>query len=441
MVTTKRWRPALVAGAAAVLVALSVGAAIGQSLDDFEGDPIRYSASKPVDPVAKLQERLDRGEAALRYEPTHGYLKAILQALKIPVASQTLVFSKTSFQRDRISPQTPRALYFNDHTYIGWVQGGSVVELSTVDPQLGGVFYTLSQEPDARPKFVRQTHECLSCHSSALTKGVPGHIVRSVFTDGAGFPILQAGTFITTDESPWEERWGGWYATGKAGSMRHMGNLIVHSAKQAESPDLSAGANVTDLRRRLDVRPYLSPHSDLAALSVLEHQTYLHNLIARATYETRRALHYEQLLNRELGRAPNFRSESTLSRVKSVAEPLVRALLFSKEAPLAAPIAGSSPFTKEFAAQGPRDPQGRSLRELDLRKRLFRYPCSYLVYSEAFGALPPLAKEYVYRRLWEVLDGRDTSPEFAHLTAPDRAAVLQILEATKPDFAAFKPKA
>jgi hypothetical protein len=211
----------------------------------------------------------------------------------------------------------------------------------------------------------------------------------------------------------------------------------VKDQAQAEALDRSAGSNITDLRRYFDTSAYLSPHSDLVALSVLQHQTHLHNLIARASYETRKALWYEQTLNRELNRGADYRSDSTVSRIKSVAEPLTRALLFSSEARLQGPIAGTSTFAKEFAARGPFDHQKRSLRQFDLKTRLFRYPCSYLIYSEAFDALPPEAKEYVYRRLQEVLTAAEPPKEYAHLTPTDRTAILQILRDTKPEFAVY----
>jgi hypothetical protein len=259
--------------------------------------------------------------------------------------------------------------------------------------------------------------------------------MRSVFSDPAGFPILPAGTFITTDQSPMKERWGGWYVTGTHGQQLHLGNQVVRDVEHAESMDLSKGANIKDLRAFIETSTYPVRHSDIVALMVIEHQGHVQNLITRANYQTRIALDYEQALNKELGRKLTGHSESTLSRVKSVAEPLTQALLFVKEAPLTDAVAGTSGFAAEFAAQGPKDLQGRSLRELDLKRRLFRYPCSYLIYSEAFDALPPLAKEYVYRRLWQVLNGEEKGPEFAHLTGADRKAVLEILLETKPDFA------
>lgn len=430
-----RFLAVLVGGLATL--ATSLGFAF--SGDDFEEAPIRYSQTQPTDAVSRLQKQLGAGAVRLQADAAHGYLPAVLRELKVPVSSQVLVFSKTSFQSGLISPRTPRALYFNDDVYVGWVQGGPVLEFSVADPQLGAVFYTLDQSR-AAPAFTRQTYECLSCHSSTLTGGVPGHTVRSVFPGRDGLPVYSAGTYITRDDSPLPQRWGGWYVTGTHGRQYHMGNLTVKDQEQADSLDRSAGANVTDLRRFFDTGAYLSPHSDLVALMVLQHQTHLHNLITKASYETRRALSYEQLLNRELAREQGFRSESTTRRIKSVAEPLVRGLLFSGEAPLLQPIAGTSRFSVEFAGRGPWDSQKRSLRQFNLKQRLFRYPCSYLIYSEAFAALPAPAKEYVFGRLQEILTGKDQSREFAHLTAADRQAILEILRATKPDFAEWSTR-
>lgn len=430
---TRRWL-ALCGVLAALAPALASARAAN---DDFDADPIRYSASQPHDPVARLQERIDRGEVQLQYDDARGYLPAVLKALGVPVSSQMLVFSKTSFQRERISPLSPRALYFNDGAYVGWVQGGPVLELSAVDPQLGAVFYLLSQDPTGRPKFVRQGYECLSCHASSMTKGVPGHVMRSVYPARDGQPVLAAGTFLTRDESPMRERWGGWYVTGSHGSQRHLGNITVSNADDMQGLDLAPSGNARDLRRWVDSSPYLTGHSDIVALMVLAHQAEVQNLITRANYETRRALSYEQALNHDLARPADYRSESTTSRIRSVAEPLARALLFVKEAPLTAPVEGTSGYTAEFPKAGPRDPRGRSLRDFDLKRRLFRYPCSYLIYSPEFDALPAPAKQMVYQRLREVLSGKDTSPDFAHLSTTDREAILEILRATKPDLAAF----
>ncbi|MFN0051895.1 MAG: hypothetical protein ACKV0T_06870 [Planctomycetales bacterium] len=398
-------------------------------------EPIRYSSPEVHDPIARLQERLDRGDAVLKFDRQHGYLRSVLELLEVSVSSQGLVYSKTSFQRDRISPETPRAVYFGDDVYLGWVQYGEVVEVSAVDPQKGAIFYTLAQQPQERPRFRRQTHECLQCHDSSLSQGVPGHFVRSVYPDPRGQPILSAGTFVTGHQSPLRERWGGWYVTGRHGAQVHMGNLIVRDREQRERPekiDLAAGGNLDSLQGECDITPYLAPTSDLVALMVLEHQTQMHNLLTRANHQTRLALRDEAVLLKALGRDAPARLDSTASRIRSVGEPLVRYLLFADEAPLLEPVSGSSAFARDFAARGPRDARGRSLREFDLSRRMFRYPLSYLIYSESFDGLPQEMQDYVFGRLWTILSGRETSGKFERLSADDRRAIIEILRETKP---------
>lgn len=421
---------------AAVLGLPLAAAVVARGAEALDEAPIRYASTPATDRVARLQQRLARGEVRLSRDAEHGLLPALLRELEIPVSSQLLVFSRTSFQRERISPTTPRAIYFGDDVYVGHVQGSAVLEFSAVDPQLGAVFYTLEDRPGSAPRFMRQTYECLSCHSSVLTQNVPGHTFRSVFTQPDGQPLLQAGTRITTDASPLEERWGGWYVTGTVGGQRHQGNLLVRNVAEADSAGLEPGSNVTELRGRVNLRPYLARSSDIVALLVAEHQAHLQNLLTRAGYETRRALHYQEALNRGLGRPPDEPLESTTSRIRAAAEPLVRGLLLSGAVTFTEPVRGTTSFALEFQRRGTRDARGRTLRELDLERRLFRYPCSYVIHSEAFDALPVETRRYVYRRLRAVLSGADTSPEFRHLTAEDRQAVLEILTATKPEFAA-----
>ncbi|HEX7897432.1 MAG TPA: hypothetical protein VF950_06710 [Planctomycetota bacterium] len=390
----------------------------------YEAPPVRYSATAAADPVAKLDVPLARDD-------DFGYLKSFLAALDIPASSQTLVFSKTSFQLRRISPRSPRALYFNDDVYVGWVRGGDVMEISAVDPQLGAVFYTLSQKDVDRPRPVRQTDACLQCHDSrGMSLGVPGHVVRSVYPAGDGTPQLSLGTFRTNYKSPFAERWGGWYVTGEHGAMRHLGNVTF-----PENPDVERlaerGANVTDLSDRVDVEAYLAPTSDIVALLVLEHQTLVHNLITRANHETRVALVQCEDINRLCGDPPGTLTDGTRSRIRSNCEPLVEALFFSEEAPLTARVRGTSGFAEAFEKRGP-------LRKFDLQRRLFALPCSYLIYSKAFAGLPAVAKAYVAERMRDILLGRDASPAYAHLSAVDRAEILRVLRETHPDFALTK---
>ena len=367
------------------------------------------------DPIADLELKIGRGEIKLEFDAQHGYLASLLKNLEVPVSSQTLVFSKTSLQAELISPKTPRALYFSDDVYVAWVQGASLIEIISVDPKKGSTFYVLRQEQAERPRFERSTgHECSVCHyvHEAAPKFVPRLLVSSVVPDAAG-NVEGAFPLPTNDQSPMKERWGGWYVTGTHGDQKHLGNTALKTPASAfnEIPAsaLANSFNVTDLRGRFDTTRYLSPHSDIVALMVLSHQAEVQNLIALA-------------------------SAKTAATPKEIGEPLVKALLFAGAAPLTGPIKGTSNFAAEFAGQGPRDGRGRSLRDFDLNTRLFRYPLSYLIYSKPFDEMPEDVKAYVYRRLREVLAGTDKSPDFAHLSAQDRTAILEILRETKPDF-------
>ena len=415
---------------AAAALALSAPAAL--AFDDNERPPISYSQSTPDNCVSRLQARLDAGELQWAHEDGLGYLRPLLDALQVPVESQLLVFSKTSLQRDRISPRSPRAIYFNDEVYVGYCRSGEVLEVSAVDPQLGAVFYTLEQQPADRPRLLRQTDNCLLCHSSSRTDGVPGHLVRSLFVDAGGQPILSEGSYSVDHGTPLEQRWGGWYVTGTHGSQAHLGNLIIQGKDVARPVDNALGHNVTQLQDRLAVENYLAPHSDIVALMVLEHQTLVHNRFTKANYTARQALEYEREMNRALGEPASHRLDSTTRRIQGAADDLVEALLLVGEAKLTAPIEGTSGYAVAFTRSGPRDQQGRSLRDLDLRRRLFKYPCSYLVYSSAFDALPPEALVCVWKRLWDVLNDPADVDSFAKLSKADRRAILEILRATKP---------
>jgi hypothetical protein len=396
---------------------------------DFEREPISYSATVPQNAVADLKTELELGRVHFDFDSHTGYLPSLLKALKVPESSQMLVFSKTSFQRQRIAPKTPRAVYFNDDVYVGYCADGDVMEISVVDSKLGAVFYTLDQQPLERPRIARQAESCLLCHANSQTQGVPGFVMRSVYVDASGFPVLGSSAYNTDQCSPLAHRWGGWYVTGSHGKQKHLGNLVVAESTIAEETDNSAGMNVTSLAGRLKASKYLAPSSDIVALMVLAHQVKAHNLITAANFETRIAL----------AQKPADRHK-TAAQIQAVGALLVRYLFFSHEASLTAPIRGTTSFAADFTSRGPRDKRGRSLRDFDLKTRLFKYPCSYLVYSPAFDALPREIKGYVSKRMEEILTGADKSPDFSHLSATDRQAILEILKETKPALAgSWKP--
>jgi hypothetical protein len=177
--------------------------------------------------------------------------------------------------------------------------------------------------------------------------------------------------------------------------------------------------NLTSLTQFLDTSKYLAPTSDLVALMTLEHQTRMTNLLIRIGWDARIALHDDKW------------DPKTMD---SEIEDLVTYMVFADEAPLKEPVTGVSTFTKTFSARGPRDKQGRSLRDFDLKTRLFRYPLSYMIYSPAFDALPDRARNQIYQRLKDVLSGKDQGAKFAKLTTDERAAALAILQETQPNF-------
>jgi hypothetical protein len=328
-----------------------------------------------------------------------------------------------------ISPARPRAVYFNDEAYVGWVQEGGL-ELAAVDPKGGPFFYTLTQEENPQPKLERHTTTCVGCHDSSddPAKLIPRLLMLSVLPDRDGRAI-GAAALATTDRSPMRERWGGWYVTGTHGRQTHMGTqtFLPPAGELTTIPDfikdvdLTRGSNVTDLTDRFDTKPYLRATSDIVALMVLGHQSHVHNLMAVAVYKLQDAL------------AGPPKDADINALVKELGEPVVRAMLFSGEAPLTDPVAGTSGFADDFMKQGPRDSRGRSLRDLDLKTRLLRYPLSYVIYSDSFDQMPAVLKDYIYRRLREVLTGADKSPAYAHLSASDREAIVAILKDTKPE--------
>jgi hypothetical protein len=322
-------------------------------------------------------------------------------------------------------------LYFNDDVYVGYVPTGRLFEIAAIDPETGPVFYTLDRDQSEHPKIESQsqTRNCIVCHDSSTNDNpIPRLLMLSVLPDAKGNSLHRL-SLLTNDKSPLNERWGGWYVTGSHGAQRHLGNMVI----RAQIPDINSmkefipklnlnpGANITDLSKIIDTRPYPHPDSDIVALMLLGHQTHIHNLITLADFEVRDAMQQHP--------------ENTEKLVKEDGELLVDAMLFSGAAIFTDPIAGTSGFAEEFSTQGKRDSRGRSLKDLDLKTRLMKYPMSYLIYSESFDRMPAPVKEFAYRRFAEILKGQDKSALFAHLSQSDRDNILAILQETKPDFA------
>jgi len=406
----------------------------------FSDEPINYRTRELQDPVALLQKRMDKGKAKLVFDEKTGYLPSVLKLLDIPRESQTLVFSKTSFQFSKISTDHPRALYYNDDVYVGAVHDGKTVEIVSFDPMQGAIFYLLDDQKVPKPVFQRAELDCTQCHIAAATRGVPSVLLRSVFPAQSGSLTPRTQQYITDQKSPLGERWGGWYVTGSLAGSSMANAATVNVPQLADQQAARVPPQLGPIAKPFDPAAYLVPTSDQVALLVLAHQTQLHNLITLANYQTRLALYALRQgtggQNAVAGQvALNALPEATQAQIKKPAEQLLRYLLFSRETSLGGQdgrqALAASAFARGFAARGIRDSKGRSLRDFDLSTRTFRYPCSYLIYSEAFDALPEPAKAYVYHRLFEVLTGQDQSEDFAGLSVSDRAAILAILLETK----------
>ena len=382
---------------------------------------IEYRTTEVHDPAAELDRQLEAGTAHLSYDrAAAGYLRSLLDALRIPVESQMAVFSKTSLQSPLISATNPRAIYFTDDVAVAWPRGG-FIEIASHDARQGVQFYMLQQQEVERPRLMRPDairSACLTCHHAYATLGVPGLLARSVAAGGDGRILPHLANYITDDRSPLDERWAGWFVTGSTGAARHLGNPDAVTGRATEPMAVSHATTITSLADRGAFDGYLTPYSDVAALLVFNHQTRMVNLLTRTAWVVR-------IAEADRGDVQKIAREA--------ATPLVDALLFVDEAALPGPIASSSGFAALFSARGPADSSGRSLRQLDLTTRLMRYPCSYMIYAPAFDRLPAAAKSAVYQRLWDVLSGREAGRRYARLSARDRRAIIEILRATKSD--------
>jgi hypothetical protein len=389
------------------------------TLDDplpYGQPPIDYFGSpRGDDAVSRLQTELSAGRVDLDGDGEMGYLRSLLGALDVPLESQTLVFTKTALNPDLVTPSTPRAVYFNDETAVGWVPGAAALEVIALDPLKGPLFYTLNQprelptEPmlkDADPPQFRRERRCLACHAGPTALRVPGGVVRSFLPDREGNP--ETGYSRVDHTLDFAKRFGGWYVTGRLGEAAfgtHLGNTLLVDDENSFGPPRRTVADMAVLVER---ERYPSPHSDVVAHLVLQHQMHGWNLLTRVGYESR------------------------LGQRSDAEEQLLRYLLFIDEAPLPNPLSGDSGFAEAFAKRGPTDSRGRSLREFDLKTRLFRYRMSYLIYSPLFDGLPDTARQRLARRLQEILTAPNPPAPFDRLPLTERTAIWEILTATKP---------
>jgi hypothetical protein len=412
-----------------------------QEREAYEADPINYSATRPHDSISALQKRIASGQLELG-RTGRDLVLALLGELSIPAESQVLVFSKTSLQRARISPDRPRAIFFTDTCYLGWVPSG-LIEITTIDPVLGPIFYSLNpaaaRTNDTR--CVARDSDCMRCHGGTFVRGIPGVFVRSAFTDAEGEPLLRHGSEVVDFRTPFTNRWGGWYVTGKHGVALHRGNVTATEKNDRLETDFHRGANVTDLSKFFDSSVYVTNTSDIVALLVLEHQTAMQNALTKASLDSRRMLAYQKNLQRELKEpiTEDAVYESVKSVLDSSAREVVDTLLFRGEAELPAGLEGSANFQHAFQANARRADDGSSLKDFVLEGHLFKNRCSYLIYSDSLLGLPSQLKRRIYDRLSHALRLSAPDPRYAYLDGAECDRIVEILRQTHPEFPAVPP--
>ena len=392
---------------------------------DFDAPPHRYSDRSPKDPFTRMRDLLESTNSPLDRTSELAFVRSLLRVLGIPESSQLLVFSTTSLQLGLISPSNPRALYFNDDTYVGWVPGGRI-EIASIDPELGAIFYIFDIPSDASPIRADRSGRCMNCHAGDEVGFVPGLTVKSVLPGPGGGSLDSFRRIPAGHAVPFETRFGGWHVTGAHGFTNHWGNLIGRLQEGA----LIRIPNTPGERFRLDRYPV--PTSDLVAHCVHEHQIGYFNRAILACYRVRTYLHVD---------GPALTSAHR-REIEADADELTRYLLFSDEAPFpGAFIRGDSlsGFRREFVIQRHGDQPTNPLRELALSTRLFRHRCSYLIHSAQFQSLPAALRDRVLDRIRAALRETDPDTSLARIDATERQFLRGLLAKTLPGFAPSSP--
>jgi hypothetical protein len=423
-----RFSVAFALGAGLLSVAVRLPAPLqaqrgGMFFGSTEDPAIRYGTAVLDNAVVPVNQKLADGSIRLTFDGRGGYLQSALAALDIPVESQMLVFSATSLQARLINPANPRALFFNDRVVLGYVRGGEILEVAAQDATEGIVFYTLDQKATDAPRFQRVS-TCLGCHLNADTLGVPGLLM---FSTTPGSDTRPGKSAAMDHRMPLKDRWAGWFVTGSSGTAEHIGNRVPALADRP-------GGAIASASGLFDPDGFRATTSDIAALMVFSHQIYMTNLITRAGWEARAA---DPRLHAPFAAAPG-EDARVAAFMSGVADEVVDYMLFIDEARLTDRVRGSSGFAERFSAIGPKDKKGRSLHQLDLNRRLLKYPCSYLIYSSTFDRLPSGAKDPIYRRMWQVLSGNERDARYTSaLSLADRRAIVEILRETKSDLPSY----
>ena len=405
---------------AAIVALMMVAPLRGADIKDFAATPHLYWQRPPQDRFSKLYKKIQNDTVKLDGTSANAYLASLLRALEIPVSSQLLVFSVTSLQSNLISPTNPRALYFNEDTYVGYVPGGRI-EIASFDPELGGVFYIFDVPRGSQPPAADRSQRCFNCHAGSFSHHVPGLFVESVIPGDNGGPLDAYRREVSGHGVPFAERLGGWHVTGAPQSMPHHGNTLGNYFQgQMTTRPNPPGA-------LFDWKNYLAPTSDILPHLLHEHQVGFTNRVIEAVYQTRARLEASQ----------NKLTTADAYALNELASGLVRYVLFTDEAPLPAPVQGDPLFMQTFMQSRKATPGGASLSDFDLRTRLFKNRCSYMIYSSLWDGMPAPFKQSVYAKMWSALQDDSHDPISTHLPVPERRSIRQIIMETKTGLPAW----
>lgn len=405
---------------ALVFVVLSVAvSAVGQDINYY--DPYspahEYHTRELNDPFTRMMADFESGKRQLDKRSGKAFIASLLEHLDVPASSQLLVFSRTSLQTRKISGSNPRAMYFNEDVYVGYIPGGKV-EIISLDPELGGIFYIFDIPKGDELPVIERSGRCMNCHAVAETRRIPGLSTRSVIPGSNWGKLVAFRDKEIGHQIPLSDRFGGWHVTGDPGVSDHKGNLIGEKVGgKIETEVLMPGTE-------FDWSSYLTESSDILPHLILEHQSGFVNLVLEATYRARTYQH--------IGKGKIKAEHAAV--LQGLAGELVRYLLFADEAKLpAGGIRVDPQYREDFLADRREAANGLSLKDLDLETRLFKHRCSYLIYSDVFEATSDLFKQQVYESLGEAISTEKRDPDFAYLPDAEKKAIRDILRETLSD--------
>ena len=399
-------------------VALSATRAFSEtSYRDIDAPPHLYRTRTPTDRFTRMKDDIENGRIALDRTSEKAFLESLLAALHVPASSQMLVFSTTSLQLRLISPSNPRAIFFTDDLYVGYIPGGRI-EVVSLDPELGAIFHIFDIPPASQPVRIERSERCMNCHASADTGFVPGLTQKSVVPGPGGGSLNAFRQEQTGHGVPFDQRLGGWYVTGRSGIADHWGNTIGRMSAGTLTRQKIEPGTLFDFAR------YPVATSDILPMLLLEHQAGFVNRVVEAGYRARTDLF---LSSGKLDAAQ-------MQELDAQARSLTRYILFADEVPLpAGGVEGSAAFKRDFLSVGVTKGGGPSLRDFDLRTRLFKHRCSYMIHSPLFHGLPPEMKQRIFRRIGEALNVEKPDAEYAYLPVEEKSVIRAILKATLRD--------